>query len=348
MNRQYLIIGAGHQGMAMAAHLALNGECIRLWNRTLLNIKEIGIKKEIECNGCVQGIAKLDMVSDKIEDVITDTILVTVPSTGHKDIARMLAKRILPNTVIYLNPGRTFGAIEFYEELIKCGCLNIPCIVETQSIIYTCRKISSTQTYIYILKKDVKMARIGGTDELIYERLPDSIRDRFVICNSVLETSLSNIGMILHCAPVLFNIGWIESESHDFKYYYDGISESVAKILEKMDKERVEVAKRAGIKVDTLVEWFFNTYGVHGKSILECIRKTECYGRIDAPNSLEHRYLDEDVPNGLVPVEYLGKDFGIDVSMITLIIDLACQVRKQDYRNLGRKYSIEKIKEGLF
>lgn len=331
--------------MAMAAHLALNGEHIRLWNRTLENIEEIKKEKEIECLGYVQGVAKLEAVSDKIEDVITDTILVTIPSTGHKDIARLLADKMLPNTVVYLNPGRTFGAIEFYMELVKNGCTFLPCIVETQSIIYTCRKINNTQAYIYTLKKDVKMARVGGSDSLIYERLPESIRDRFAICDSVLETSLSNIGMILHCAPVLFNIGWIESPGHEFKYYYDGISESVANILEKMDRERVEVARSIGVEVDSLVQWFFNTYGVEGDSILDCIRKTECYRSIDAPNSLNHRYIEEDVPNGLVPVEYLGKESGADVSAISLVIDLASIVKGADYRAIGRKYTMGEIKK---
>ena len=33
--------GGGHQGLAMAAYLALNGEKVTLWNRTLEHIEEI-------------------------------------------------------------------------------------------------------------------------------------------------------------------------------------------------------------------------------------------------------------------------------------------------------------------
>ena len=347
MKRKYLIIGAGHQGLAMSAHLALNGEDIQLWNRTPENIRKIKETKTIDCKGFINGSARLEGVSECIEEVLSDTILIATPSTAHKDIAKILAKIMLPNTIVYLNPGRTFGAIEFYLELVKNDCVNLPCIVETQSIIYTCRKIGESQVYIYTLKENVKMAKIGGENREIRARLPECIRDKFTMVETVLETSLSNIGMILHCAPVLFNIGWIESEKYEFKYYYDGISKSVANLLEELDRERVNVARKMGINVETLVQWFSSTYGINGSGILECIRKNECYSSIDAPMSIEHRYLDEDVPNGLVPIECLGKSLGVDVSAITLIIDLACRVRGKDYRILGRQFDAERIAKVL-
>ena len=55
----------------------------------------------------------------------------------------------------------------------------------------------------------------------------------FSVENNIARTSLANIGMILHCAPVLMNIGWIENGKVAFKYYYDGISQTVAKYIEK-------------------------------------------------------------------------------------------------------------------
>lgn len=347
MKRKYLIIGAGHQGLAMSAHLALNGEDVRLWNRTPENIKKIKEEKKIDCEGYINGRAKLEAVSEHIEEVLTDTILVSTPSSAHKDIARMLAKIMLPNSIIYLNPGRTFGAIEFYLELVNNGCVNLPCIVETQSIVYTCRRIDESRAHIYTLKKNVKMAKIGKDTEEILARLPECIRDRFTMVDTVLETSLSNIGMILHCAPVLLNIGWIESGHHNFKYYYDGISKSIANLLEELDQERVSVARKMGVNVETLVQWFASTYGVNGSDILDCVRKNLYYNSIDAPTSIEHRYLDEDVPSGLVPIEYLGKDLSVDVSAITLIIDLANRVQNKDYRAIGRQFSVKSIENIL-
>ena len=39
--QRYFVCGGGHQGLAMAAYLELNGEKVTLWNRTLEHIEEI-------------------------------------------------------------------------------------------------------------------------------------------------------------------------------------------------------------------------------------------------------------------------------------------------------------------
>lgn len=340
MNEKVLVVGAGHQGVAMAAHLALNGVEVNMWNRSQNTIKEIQATREITCVGCVEGQAKINAVSTNIEDVLEKVILVTTPSTAHKDLARMLAPVLLPNSIVVLNPGRTFGALEFVEELKRHDCKNIPLVAETQSIIYTCRKADAGTACIFALKDDIKMACVNGGIEDVRKCIPMCIRNRFAYIDNFLETSLSNIGMILHCAPVLLNIGWIESPIHEFEYYYDGISPSIASILEKMDQERLNVAAKLGVKVESLVEWFESAYGVKETSIYDCIQKNESYRGIDAPLTLNHRYLDEDVPNGLVPIEYLGIKNEVDVSTITQIIDLAILVKAVDYRKYGRRFDV--------
>ena len=85
------------------------------------------------------------------------------------------------------------------------------------------------------MKNDVEIASIGKNDlEYIISRIPMCIRKYFKPVKSTVITSLSNVGMILHCAPVLMNIGWIENKKTAFKYYYDGITPSIASFLEKM------------------------------------------------------------------------------------------------------------------
>lgn len=80
MKKQYLIIGGGHQGLAMAAHLSLSGEYVNLWNRSEANIAEIIKKKQIYCGGVLEGTAVLEHVSTKIGEVYEKTIFVTVPA----------------------------------------------------------------------------------------------------------------------------------------------------------------------------------------------------------------------------------------------------------------------------
>ena len=75
----------------------------------------------------------------------------------------------------------------------------------------------------------------------------------------------------------------------------------------------------------------------------ECIRNNAAYQEIDAPPTLHTRYLFEDVPNGLVPVEAMGRELGVSTPLITMIIDLACAVMETDYRRSGRVFSMKQL-----
>ncbi|MFA7421410.1 MAG: NAD/NADP octopine/nopaline dehydrogenase family protein [Melioribacteraceae bacterium] len=44
------------------------------------------------------------------------------------------------------------------------------------------------------------------------------------------------------------NAGWIE-ENAEFQFYLDGVTESVGRVLEKIDCERKKVAETLGIRV---------------------------------------------------------------------------------------------------
>lgn len=342
------VCGAGHQGYSMAAHLALNGIQVNLWNRTQSHIQEVIDTGIVHCSGITTGDAVLSKVSSDIAEVVSDFVMVTTPSSAHKDIAQKLAPYVHKDMVIILNPGRTFGAIEFAEELKKYGVTELPHIAETQTIVYTCRKSGPSSTVILALKNDVEIAAIKGSDiDYIMNLMPECLKPYFKVVPSVGITSLSNIGMILHCAPVLMNIGWIENDKVDFKYYYDGISKSVAHYIEKLDVERRAVAIAGGFEVESLKQWLKRTYNTYGADLFECIRNNIAYREIDAPPTINTRYLFEDVPNGLVPVEAMGQEFGVPTPNISTIIDLASSVMDVDYRSIGRRFSSAQLKQYL-
>lgn len=348
MKEDILIVGAGHQGLSMAAHLALNGERVNVWNRSRKHIEEIRQSGKIRCAGAVCGEARVSKASADIEEVLSRRIMITTPSNAHRDIARLLAPVLEPDTVILLNPGRTFGAIEFYRELQESGCRNIPMIAEAQTIVYTCRRLSQNEVNIYAMKNDVLISALKKEEEAtIMERIPPALSPYFQWCDSILKTSLGNIGMILHCAPVLLNTGWIESPKWEFKYYYDGISPSIAKLLEKMDRERIQAGKRLGVELESLAQWLRRTYQIEGEDLFSCLQNNIYYRDIDAPLSLHHRYIEEDIPCGLVPLEYIGKELGVDMAAVSLMIDLGNMLCQKDYRAYGRKISEREIRKFL-
>ena len=339
MMESVMILGGGHQGLSMAAHLSLNGVKCCLWNRTPSNIQKVIDTKEINCRGVLQGKARIDQVITSVEEIPQKLIMVTTPSSAHYDIAKMIAPYVNGSHIIVLNPGRTFGILEFVKTLKENGCKHLPLIAETQTIVYTCRRLDNNEVAIYAFKNDVQIATLDMNDiGKVINCLPDCLKKYFIPARSYVETSLGNVGMILHCAPVLMNIGWIEHESVEFKYYYEGISKSIAKVLERLDEERVNVSRAMGCQVETLTQWLIRSYHTSGLNLYECLQNNQYYKSIDAPLTINHRYIEEDIPNGLVPLESAGKHFGVATPVATMIIDLANIVMEKDYRETGRKY----------
>ncbi len=344
--QKVFVCGAGHQGLSMAAHLALNGVNVTLWNRTRDNIKQIMATRKIKCAGIVEGVAEIDRISCDMSEVVSDFVMVTTPSSAHRDIARYLAPYVHKDMIIVLNPGRTFGAIDFAKTLKECGVVELPHIAETQTIVYTCRKSSEDSATIYALKRDVEIAALKREDtELILSRMPSCLAPYFKGVPSVAHTSLSNVGMVLHCAPVLMNVGWIETPKVDFKYYYDGISPNVAAFIENIDKERVDASAALGFAIESCADWMKRTYNIEGENLHQCIRNNLSYKEIDAPPTIFCRYILEDVPNGLVPIESIGREVGVETPYITTTINLANAVLNMDFRATGRNFSLQELKE---
>lgn len=332
------VIGAGNSGLAMAAHLSSEGYKVTLWNRSRSTIEKLINTHEIYCEGVINAEVKIELVTDNMKKAVEDPdiILVTTPASSHKDIAKEIAENINNETLIVLNPGRTFGALEFKRVYEEYSSIN-QTIAETQTIIYTCRKTGEDSVKILSFKSDVLISTFDSSkNEEIISRLPKCIQKYFIPAKSIIETSIGNIGMVLHVAPLLLNTGWTENPSNIYKHYYDGITPTIAKYIEKIDQERINISEALGHRIETAKEWMIRTYHVDGNSLYECIQNNEAYNTIDAPDTLKHRYIFEDVPCGLVPIESVGLQLGLDMTYTTLTIDLANKLLETNFREIGR------------
>jgi opine dehydrogenase len=134
----------------------------------------------------------------------------------------------------------------------------------------------------------------------------------------------------------ILNAGRIESTHGNFQFYVDGVTPSVAKVLEVVDRERVTVASSLGLRARTSMEWLSLAYNVQGETLYECIQNQTGYYGINAPSTLQHRYISEDVPMSLVPIAALGERYGVSVSGINAMIRLGCILHSTDYWRKGR------------
>jgi opine dehydrogenase len=347
----FTVIGAGHGGKAMAAHLALMGFPTTLYNRTFSHIEAIHQMGGIHLDGAesgLRGFGKLARVTSNIEEALEDAdmVMVVVPSSAHADVARSAAPYLRDGQMVVLHPGRTCGAIEFARVLRENHCCPGTIVAETETFIYASRSDGPAQSRIFRIKEAVPLAALPANRtqevlELIRQAYP-----QFIDGGNVLQTGLNNMGAIFHPALTLLNAGWIEATHGDYQFYIDGVTPSVARLLEELDRERVTVAASLGLRARTAMEWLRMAYDTSGTDLCEAIHNQPGYYGIKAPPTLNHRYIFEDVPMSLVPIASLGQRYGVSVPGMDAIIRLGCIIHRTDYWRRGRtidKLGIDKL-----
>jgi opine dehydrogenase len=335
---RFCVVGAGHGGMAMAGHLAIQGYPVTLFNRSDDHLAGVRWHGGIAVDGEVNGFGKIELATSDIAEALAaaDVVMVVTPSTAHRELAERMASHLRFGQVVVLNPGRTGGALEFSKTLADLGASGSAVVAEAQTFVYASRAVSRHEAHIFKIKEGVALAALPSYLTPPVLDILNGPFPQFKAGGNVLATSLENIGAVFHPALTILNAGWIEETKGDFEYYLQGITPSVALILERVDAERLAVARSLGLRNMSAVEWLYLSYGSPGKNLYEAIHNTAAYSGIRAPATIEHRYIFEDVPMSLVPIASLGAALGVRTPTIDMVIDLGNILHRTDFRAIGR------------
>lgn len=331
------VLGAGHGGMAMAGHLALMGYEVNLYNRGEERLWGVKSSGGVELTGEIVGFGPIRMATTSMQEALSNAnlIMVVVPALAHRWIAEQAAPFLRDGQIIVLHPGRTLGALEFKQVLKFLNIKADVIISEAQTFIYASRAIGPSQAKIFSIKHSIPVASVRAyLIPLVINQLR-KFYPQFVPGDNIFKTSFDNIGSIFHPALCILNAGWIEDDAQ-FQFYHEGATESVSRVLEKVDSERIAVAEALGIRAVSSREWFYMAYSTAGSSLFEAMRKNPGYRGIMAPRTLKMRYIEEDVPFSLVPITSVGKMFGVPTPTIDSLIHIASILNGVDYRTEGR------------
>ncbi len=325
----------------MAGHLAILGFDVTLWNRTPERVEHVALRGGIEVDGEVEGFGVPRLATPDIRRAVrsVDVVMIVTPAFAHAELARQLAPVLRDGQIVVLNPGRTGGALEFAHVLRERRCKARVLVAETQTLIYVSRHLEPTKAHIFQIKNEVPVAALPGyrTAEVI--RALEPAFPQFVAGGNVLQTSLDNIGSIFHPAVTTLNAARIESTHGDFEYYLEGITPSVARVLETLDVERLAIASALGIRAHRAKDWLYQAYSSTGAALYDAIQATPGYKGVRAPALIAHRYITEDVPMSLVPMASLGEHLGVETPSIRAIIHLASLMTGTDFWKIGRTVS---------
>jgi len=338
------ILGAGNGGQTLAAHLAIKGYEVRLFEhpRFEKNIEKISKKGGIELFGKLEGFGEISLVTTDIRKAIegVSVVIIVAPSFVQRTFIEMAVSYLNDSQIILLIPGN-FGSFEINKILKRSG--KQLTIAETNTLPYACRKIEEGKVNVWGVKTYSSIASLPAKNiykvkEVLSEFFPIPLK----VAKNSLEISFSNPNMIVHCPTMILNAGRIESTNGNFMFYCEGMTPSVCKVMEKMDEERIRIGEKLDLNLISTFEWLKKTYQLKGKNLFEVISGSPVYGSHgpDAPETLTHRYITEDIPHLLVPVASFGQLLGIPAIAIECIIKLAAIINNNNYFISGRNLEI--------
>lgn len=336
---KYAVLGAGNGGQCIAAYLKLMGYEVSLYDRYEDVVKPLKEKGGIELKGAsLNGFAEIENISTSIKQAVEgmDVILVVLPAFAHEYIAENLASELVDGQTVILCPGSTGGVLEFKRVLKEKNCIADIKLAETNSLFYAARLEKPGVAVIGGIKKVMPIAALPTSDtdeiiELLKEPYPQLVKEQ-----NVLSSDMSNNNAIIHPYPVMLNTGWVEETKGGFKFYYDGISRTIGRMVEALDAERIEICKALGIKVKDIKESMYEYYSASGDTMYEIVRNVKGYAIVNAPPKLDTRLLTEDIPMGLVPMTEIAKLVNVKTPIMDLAIDLASALLERDFRAEGR------------
>jgi opine dehydrogenase len=334
------IIGAGNGGCAAAAQLTQRGYDIRLYGRSPGTTDPLAAIGGVEYEGALgDGFAKLPLITNDAGAAIAgaDLVLIMAPTHAHEDVARTIAPHLNEEQLVMAAPGHTLLLIP--NTIRKAGG-RLGTYCDSSSLPFICRKSAPQRIKITRAAQILYFAAFPG--DQIHE-ISQRIRPVFPQIQprpTLLDTVFPYTNAVHHPPAILLNIGRVESTGGDYHHYYDGITPSVGRLIDALDAERVAVASGLGVDIERLPQFFFrmgytNAAGRDGGTAYSVFHNSEPNRFIKAPATIDHRFLNEDIPFGLVAIAELGRLANVSTPYADAVIEIASIVAARRYRREG-------------
>ncbi len=331
------VLGAGAGGTAVAFDCASHGHEVRLFDfpdfpDNVARIAELG---GINAEGDIAGFGAIAYSGHDIDAALegAELIYVVGPAYSTEPFGSALAGKLRAGQTVIVTPSSCGGALAFKRAAGLEVDDDAIRVAETSTLHYAVRLTEPGHIRVFLkLKAGNLLAALPKQHTAPILEMISDVYPSMEPAESVLQTSLQNANPIIHPAVTLSNAARIEMTGGDFLFYEEGVSDSVGRLIEALDRERIAIGERLGITILSDPEMGMrqgymleNNYGTG-------YRKAPGFLGIGAQPQLDHRYLNEDVGYGLVFMSKLGSQVGVATPGMDAVINVATIVMARDYR----------------
>lgn len=342
------IIGCGNSGLVHAAKLieqnievgllktsdSVNGKFFELM------CQEGGFNVKDETNGGRFFFAKPAFITRDVEKAISfaDIIMVMTTTLCHEDVARLIAPYVKDNQVIVLVPGY-MGSLIFKKYIHKKVTYS-----EWETTAYNGRIMDLfVRITFYNPRNAVSVLPTSQSDRLL-QQFSSMFENTRYLRKHILESAMHNPNMIVHPIGMLFSAARIEHSHGEFWMYKEAFTPSVLKVIHDFDVQKNSLLQEFGcnpLNYFEAAKWRNEQdLSRDAMEVFWDFSKAANKG----PAMVNHRYLNEDVPNGLGLFSSLGKAAGTDTAIADSIITLAGSLLGKNFWKSSRtiQYLLDK------
>ncbi len=331
------VLGAGAGGTAVAFDCATHGHEVRLFDFPDFpdNVAKIAEQGGINAEGDISGFGNIAYSGHDIDAALegAELIYVVGPAYSSEPFGKAVAGKLSPGQTVVVTPGSCGGALAFKRAAGLAVDDDAIRVAETSTLHYAVRLTEPGHIRVFLkLKAGNLLAALPKQHTAAILELVSDVYPSMEPAESVLQTSLQNANPIIHPAVTLSNAARIEMTGGDFLFYEEGVSDSVGRLIEALDNERIAIGAKLGITVLSDPEMGMRQGYMLENNYGSGYRKAPGFLGIGAQPQLDHRYLNEDVGYGLVFMSTLGKQVGVETPGMDAVINVATIVMARDYR----------------
>jgi opine dehydrogenase len=330
------VLGAGAGGTAVAFDFADHGHEVRLFDFQQFpgNIESIANQAGIHAEGDLSGFSAVAYAGHGIDEALKDAELIFIvgPAYSTGPFGEVVSGKLRPGQTVIVSPSSCGGALAFKQAAGLALEDDSIIVAETSTLPYAVRLTDPGRIHVFLkLKAGNLLAALPGRETGKILHLIEQVYPGMEPAQSVLQTSLQNANPIIHPAVTLANAARIEMTRGDFLFYEEGVSDSVGRIIEALDLERILIGNALGINVLPDPDMGLRQGYMLAKNYGSGYRKAPGFLGIGAQAQLDHRYLNEDVGYGLVFMSRLARQIGVKTPTMDAIIQVTSVLMNRDY-----------------
>jgi opine dehydrogenase len=336
------VLGSGNGGCAVAFDCAAHGHQVTLFDfeQFPASIQAVQTNGGIHCEGELEGFQPVSYAGHEIETALNgaNIIYAVGPAYSTRPFAEACRPHLKKGQTVIVCPSSCGGSIEF-KNAADLGLRDEEIVVaETSTLPYAVRLLEPGKIRIFNkLKGGLFLAALPAKNtQLVLDQVRD-VYSAMSAAKNILQTSLQNGNPVIHPTITLMNVALIERTQGDFEFYHEGVTPAVGRLIKAVDKERIAIGNKLGVKVIPDPE-----LGVMQGYMVEATYDngfitSPGFAGVKAQPSLDYRYFNEDVGYGLVFLQKLGEQVGVDTPIMSTVITLVSLLMNRDYVGEARR-----------